>query len=160
MQPGGLPYEHMAIRRLLLMDSILNNTSWAFIESLGYQIKDYVIGSTNAMPNDNSYSAISVPAFSKAFIDVVCDIDNYSSWTIRPFMAVSTNTSMTYMYTTWGITNRKTSPPHSYITPTPWITYSRLPCFFIVRNTTTISFHIAATGDVSTNMTFFFFIVE
>ena len=144
-----------------MMDSIINNTSFAFIQSLGYDIKDYTNGNTSAMPNGNTYSPCIVPAFTKAFIDVVTMVNNIiSAWTLRPCLCRITDTAMTAMYTTWGVCTFGSSV-YSYISHAPWAsTNSDFPAYFCVRNSTTISFHKTATSGTSTIMTYFFYVVE
>ena len=89
------------------MDSILNNTSFAFIENIGYKITDYFVGTQTAIgPNTSTDPAryITIPAgFSKAFVDIVSSSSNVFAFTLRPvFLDVS---GTEYLYSTWHYTS-------------------------------------------------------
>ena len=73
------------------MDSIISNTSWAFIKSLGYDISDFVTSSSNSAA-DTSIT-ISLSPFSFVFVDIVQQDSSSNPTltvaTIRPIMIPS-----------------------------------------------------------------------
>ena len=138
------------------MDSSLNNTSWAFIEGLGYKIQNYASG--NGLL-DNSVSAtryITVPSFTKAFIDVVATYNRTTAWTIRPYLCLSEDIGISKkFYSTWGISSMDGT---SFITAIPSLHDDSLPSAIKILSTTQIS--LCCNNNAGTPVTFYFYIVE
>ena len=80
------------------MDSIISNTSWAFIKSLGYDIIDYNVKSSNS--NLVTAITISLSPFSFVFVDIVqqdtAANSNPTFATLRPIMIPSNGSAEPY----------------------------------------------------------------
>lgn len=80
------------------MDSIISNTSWAFIKSLGYDIIDYNVKSSG--DTSESSITISLSSFSFVFVDIVQQEIGSSTYptyaTLRPIMIPSNGTANPY----------------------------------------------------------------
>ena len=143
----------------MLMDSILNNTSYAFIQGLGYEIKNYAVKTGQLSPVGTNSRTFTVPTFSRAFIDVVCDSlvsGGYYCWTIRPYMLLSTDTTLNGFYTTWVVTSQSTSKP--YLVSQPTKVSSSLPCR--IKSISSSSIMIESGDGNSLQCTIFFYVVD
>ena len=80
------------------MDSIISNTSWAFIKSLGYDIIDYNVKSSNS--SSEASITISLSSFSFVFVDIVQQDTSANPKltvaTIRPIMIPSNGSAEPY----------------------------------------------------------------
>lgn len=87
------------------MDSILN-TSWAFIQGLGYKITDYYTGYLEHINGKQDAHAYDLPkTFTKAFMDITSYKDGSYAWTLRPILLdVSSNNY--FLYSTWAVNVR------------------------------------------------------
>lgn len=96
------------------MDSIISNTSWAFIKSLGYDIADFKVSSSES--SSESYITISLSSFSFVFVDIVQQTNSVTSKviaaTLRPIMVPSNGS--TKPYSLWMIS--RSNDGISYLT--------------------------------------------
>lgn len=151
------------------MDSILNNTSWAFIQGIGYQIKQFISSKfTTLYYRDSTYSAtITVNGgFKTAFMDIVCRYGGVTAFTTRPVMVTSDHTSITELSSMWIVTNYTTE----WVLPYP-IDFSSIGpdmqnivgVYRVTSDSTTIklnSCYGSGNNSFSVQMSVFTYIVE
>lgn len=150
-------YERNVLRTflsfLLILDSILNGTSYAFIKDLGYEIIAYDVQTKSVK---NSGTEFTVPEFQRMFIDIVSTISNYHSWTIRPYMCMNTDTNSHKFYTSWALCD--SSAQVTYVAPLPTLMYAGFLSDIKVVSSTSIT--LFSGSNASSNVTVFFYIVE
>ena len=141
------------------MDSILSSTTYAFIHGLGYNIKDYKAIQAYLSPIGTNSRTITVPSFSRAFIDVICDaisLGGYFCWSIRPYMLLSSDTTSKAFCTTWIVSSQSISKPYVVYLPTK--VSSSLP--HTIRTLSSTSIMIESGDGNETGCTIFFYVVE
>lgn len=139
------------------MDSIINNTSWAFIKSLGYEITDYSIQTLEMV--DSEGSTITVPTFNIAFIDFISssapyDDPDYTSFTVRPYICHASDSGKKEPFSMWG----KSGTSNIYIRP--YDVSSSLLKYIEVVNNTTITMYAGNGGNDYSDLMVFFYVVE
>lgn len=154
------------------MDSILNNTSWAFIQGLGYQIKQFIPHFTSKLSHGdaNLYPLNLGGSFITAFIDIVCitkDLQyNTIAWTIKPILIKGTTTSNTRLASMWVImdsTNNSTWFPVPYPEACKNINGTNyLPNYYSITNQTNLVLKSTINGSsaVNVDMSVHVYIVE
>lgn len=100
------------------MDSILNNTSWAFIQGLGYKITGYYTEYKSDIDDANgtNYPYILPRTFTTAFIDIIIYQPNISAWTLRPIL-MDVSSGNFGLYSTWMISS--TDEGYEMVVPSP-----------------------------------------
>lgn len=121
------------------MDSIISNTSWAFIKSLGYDIIDFNVKSSDS--DLESTITISLSPFSFVFVDIVHEsVDeatNPTFATLRPIMIPSNGTAKPYSL--WMVSYNDGT---SRLTNSAYNSFKRL-----IHTITTTSTSVTLSGD-------------
>ena len=140
------------------MDSIINNTSWAFIKSLGYEITDYSMQTLNSV--DSEGSTITVPTFNIAFIDFIStskarsDDPRYTSFTVRPYICHASDSGKKEPFSMWG----ESGTSNIYIKP--YDVDNSLLRYIEVVNNTTITMYTGGSTFSHSDIMVFFYVVE
>lgn len=126
------------------MDSIISNTSWAFIKSLGYDISDF--GTFSTRSGSALRGSITLSAFSFVFVDIV-QISSSGSGptyaTIRP-ITIQSNSEISPPFSLWMVSDTDGS---SYITNCAYLHDANL-IHTITTSNTTITFEANSNFQV------------
>ena len=139
------------------MDSIINNTSWAFIKSLGYEITDYSMQTLKSV--DSEGSTITVPTFNIAFIDFISTAVPYddtrcTSFTVRPYICHASDSGKKEPFSMWG----ESGTSNIYIRP--YDVCDDLLRYIEVVNNTTITLYTGGSTFSESDIMVFFYVVE